>query len=134
MQRNKYLEDLGIPLNKIGTNFCDDNDKRSKCWKKQRKKYGFDERETWCLDHIFIEWLYSHIKMFKKIGGKCIDLDFHKFIFEEKEYTQREAMNYILKVFKKYLLSEDPEWNPSLMKEVQKCVHLWAEILPAMWW
>ena len=38
MQRNKFLDDIGIPIETYGTNFTDKDDERNKHWKKQRKK------------------------------------------------------------------------------------------------
>lgn len=136
MQHNKYLEDLGLSLDKIGTNFCNDNDERMEYWEKQQKEYGFDDRETWNMDHIFIEWLYSHLMMYLETGGKTINLDYHKFTFDGTEYTQREAIDYILNACKKYLLCDDVYCGNTgeIIPNVQKAVKLFAEILPAMWW
>ena len=132
MQRNKYLEDLGIPLVKIGTNFRDDNDDEQ--WKKERELYGFDSRETWSLDKIFVEWLYSHLMMFVKDCDEVIDLDYYKFEFEGREYSQREAIDYILQACKNYLIWENLEEEEQRVKDLQSAVRLFAEILPAMWW
>lgn len=136
MQHNKYIEDLGIPLKNIGTNFCDDTDGRNKKWKEERKIYGFDERETWSLDHYFVEWLYSHLMMYMETGGTVIDLNYHKFNFEGKEYTQKEAIDYILYACKEYLLCDDIYCGNTgeLIPNTQKAIRLFAEILPAMWW
>ena len=70
------------------------NDKRQKEWKKQRKKYGFDERETWSLDFSFHLWLYERLKMYKKIAP--IDMTYHKFMFKDKEYNQGEMIDMML--------------------------------------
>lgn len=136
MQHNKYIEDLGIPLKNIGTNFCDDTDERNKKWKEERKIYGFDERETWSLDHYFVEWLYSHLMMYMETGGTVIDLNYHKFNFAGKEYTQKEAIDYILYACKEYLLCDDIYCGNTgeLIPNTQKAIRLFAEILPAMWW
>ena len=40
-------------------------DKRQGRWKKERKKYGFDERQTWNLSTTMIELLYERVMMFK---------------------------------------------------------------------
>ena len=40
-------------------------DKRQGRWKKERKKYGFDERQTWNLNTTMIELLYERVMMFK---------------------------------------------------------------------
>lgn len=80
-QHHKYLNDLGIK----STNVCifnsgdKDESGRQRLFRLQRKKYGFDERETWGMDYTMITWLYSHFKMFLEIGGKIVDLEFHKF-------------------------------------------------------
>ena len=39
---------------------------RQEEFNKQRKKYGFDERETWSLDFTSVQWIYAHLKRFKK--------------------------------------------------------------------
>ena len=132
MQRNKYLEDIGIPIDEIGTNFRVDSDVEQ--WKKERELYGFDSRETWSLDKIFVEWLYSHLKMFVEACDEVISLDYYKFDFEEKEYTQRESIGYILQACKNYLIFEDLEEEEQRVKDLQSAVRLFAEILPAMWW
>lgn len=135
MQHNKYLEDLGIPIENIGTNFCEDSDKRMDDWKRQREEYGFDERETWNMDFTFIEWLYSHLMMYLETGGKVVDLDYHTFTFEEQEYTQREAIEDILHACRDYLLSEMfCDKYQQIAQNMQRAVKLFAEILPAMWW
>ena len=79
-QRNKYLDDLGISIEKYGTNFCDKKDSRWKKWKKERKKYGFDARECWNLDSIFVEWIYSHFMKYKEDCN--VDLTVHKFEYK----------------------------------------------------
>ena len=106
MQHNKYLEDLGIPLKDVGANFSDVNDKREKEWARKQEIYGFDERETWALDRYFIEWLYSHLKMYLERADDVIDLEFYKFKFENKEYTQKEAILFIIDACENFLLTE----------------------------
>ena len=45
---HQYLKPLNIEINGIvdSRSFKDKKDSHSKEWKAQRKKYGFDERET----------------------------------------------------------------------------------------
>ena len=130
MQRNKYLDDLGIPIEKYGVNHTPaKSDGRRKRWKKQRLRYGFDDRETWNLDMIFCEFLYSHLMMYKEIGGKVIKTDFHKFDHNGTEVTQGEAIDIILEACKDYLLDMDNSCDV-----MQDAMVLWGKILPAMWW
>lgn len=130
MQRNKYLDDLGIKQKNYGTNFCAEDDSRYSYWKEEQEMYGFDSRETWCLDRIFIEWLYSHCMMYKEYAG--VDLTYHKFEYNGKTYTQIEAIDYIIECTKAYLI--DNNAFDDTYKKVQDAIYLWAEILPAMWW
>jgi hypothetical protein len=131
MIKNKYLEELGIPTCKYGTNWVSDDDPRQEAWEKQRKECGFDSRECWNLDHTFIEWLYCHLCMYKEDTNDRVNLTFHKFIFEHKEITQEEAIDIIIDACKDYLTKEESE---EIFIKTQKAVHLWAIIFPAMWW
>lgn len=129
MQRNKYLDDLGIPIEDYGTNFTDDNDQRASDWGNQREIYGFDTRECWNLDQTFIEWLYSHVMMYYE--ETIVVLNYHKYEFEGKSYTQKEAIEHILELCRDYLTTEFVLRNGDTAKKVTR---LFAEILPAMWW
>ena len=103
-QRNKYLEDIGLKSWEYGVNWTVDSDKKHlKAWKKQRKKYGFDERETYCVYTIYAEWLYSHLMMYREMAFGIIDLTYHTVEFEGKTYTQIEAIEKILKWTKYFL-------------------------------
>lgn len=140
MQRNKYLDDLGIKQEDYGTNFCSDLDKRLPYWKKEQKLYGFDSRETWNLNNTFIEWLYSHCMMYKERANEIVDLSFHKFEYNGKTYTLLTAIEYIIECTGEYLKKTsirdfyDFDEEERLFKKVQDATHLWAEILPWMWW
>ena len=133
-QRNFYLEKLGIDVQEYGTNFCDNSDKRWKKWMKQKKKYGFDERETWCIDHVFVEWIYSHFKMYKDIAP--IDLKFHNiYYFPDGPdggsvlISQGKAIKIILKACKKYLRTYSD--NTVLPAPIYGLI---GQIMPYMWW
>jgi hypothetical protein len=130
MQRNKYLDDLNISIRNYGTNFICDK-KREKRWKKQRKKYGFDSRECWNLDRTFIEWLYSHLMMYKENSEKVIDLSFHKFKFDGKEYTQRDGIDFILNTLQQALKAKSGDYD---VEAVKNAIHMWAEVFSACWW
>ena len=133
IQRNKYLDELGIPVNEYGINFMDENDPRQEKWENERKEYGFDERETWNMHRIFAEWLYSHLKMYIDVCN--VNLSFHKFNFDGEEFTQGEAIDFILERCEDYLKTD--MWSDDAAKvseEMYDACRMWAEILPAMWW
>ena len=76
---------------------------RQKEFNKQRKKYGFDERETWALDYTSVQWIYAHLKRFKK----WTDCDLY--------YTPLN--NYIVDVIKK---DKDGNYIYHLEEEILK--------------
>ena len=123
----KYFDDLNIPTTEYGTNFCDNTDKRWDKWMKEREVYGFDSRETWNIDQLLIEWIYTHFKMFKERAN--IELDYHKVKFNDEEITQEQAIDIILAECERFILSNDID--SVFDKKVWKLI---GKILPAMWW
>jgi len=102
-----------------------------KAFKKERKKYGFDSRETWCLQQTSAMWLYEHLKMYLKYAGKIVNLDHYTFeiqkvivdpkIWEEtyipeldkyihlsepQEMTQKEAISLCCKYLKAFITTD----------------------------
>lgn len=125
--RCKYLDELNIPTTEYGTNFCDNTDKRWGKWMEEREIYGFDSRETWNIDQLLIEWIYTHFKMFKERAN--IELDYHKVKFNDEEITQEQAIDIILAECERFILSNDID--SVFDKKVWKLI---GKILPAMWW
>lgn len=143
MQRNKYLDELGLNIKDYGTNrINEENTERSERWKEQRQLYGFDDRETWSLDVYFAEWLYSHLMMYKEYAGEVINLKFYKFTWDNKEITQLEAIDMLINAAKDYILAESKymknviasEMVKLIFEEFYKLMPLWGMILPHMWW
>lgn len=134
--RNKYLEDLGLKPRECGTNFCQKGDPRWDIWKKQRKDYGFDERETWCLDNIFYEWLYSRLQMY--LDSAIVNLTFHKFEYtptgesEPITVTQGEAIEIVRDEAKRMILQD--EWGENYKAFDENIMILFCRILPSLWW
>lgn len=136
MQKCKYLDDLGLKIEEYGTNFMSVDDPREEKWAKEREEYGFDNRETWNLDRIFIEWIYTRVKMYKEYS--IVDTSFYKVPYKEKEITQGEAMDKILELAEESLKSEwycwDEKINEMIYNNSREICDLWKEILPFMWW
>lgn len=130
MQKCKYLDDLGLEIIDYGTNIVSDNNRKQAYWAKQQYEYGFDERETWCLDKIFIEWIYTRVMMYKERA--CIDFSCHKIPYKNKEITQGEAILAILKYAKEILQNKDDD--ELMFKNSREICDLWKEVLPFMWW
>ena len=158
MQKNKYLDDLGISKDKYGINWADyEDDDRQVQWSKEREEYGFDTRETWNLDHLLIEWLYSHLMMYKEKASKTINFTCHKFSIpvlysvvklygtghnevtqKIEERTEIECINLCLIYFgyylQKYEQTPDPEIDEKALQYAQTALKIVAEILPTLWW
>ena len=125
----QYLEDLGIPIEEYRI-YTDRLDKRNRRWRKQRRKYGFDDRETWSLDEQFIQWIYTRFKMYKEIAGEIVNLEYYKFQYIDKEVTQLEAIDIILKACEDYLKTDFLD-RKMISADIGK---LLIEVMPAMWW
>lgn len=132
MMRNKYLDELGIKPEEYGTNFVDDNDPRASLWEEERKKYGFDSRETWSLDKMFLEWLYSHLKMYQEYRKRKAEAPeiLIPAINKSQPYTREEWIDMILHALRLYLVcpfcSLDEEYTYII---AQDAVRVWAEIM-----
>lgn len=128
----KYLDDIGEDYSWV---WKPEGSERDELFEKEREIYGFDSRETWSLDHVFYMWLYERLKMFVEIGGQVVDLNYNKFDFKGKEYTQLELINMMIERLESYFKKEDlfvsseEEYEP--IKEIGE---IWALVLPAMWW
>lgn len=132
MIKCKYLDDLDIPIDHYFTNFMKDNDPREERWAKQREEYGFDDRETWNLDKIMIEWIYTRFKMYLEIGGEIINLNTNEILFsyKGKELTQKKAIEVILNKAEEVLI-DDLDSSLFYTKDIML---LLGELIPAMWW
>jgi hypothetical protein len=128
----KYLDDIGEDYSWV---WKPEGSERDETFEKEREIYGFDSRETWSLDHVFYMWLYERLKMFVEIGGQVVDLNYNKFDFKGKEYTQLELINMMIERLESYFKKEDlfvsseEEYEP--IKEIGE---IWALVLSAMWW
>jgi len=128
----KYLDDIGEDYSWV---WKPEGSERDELFEKEREIYGFDSRETWSLDYVFYMWLYERLKMYIEYAGEIVNLNFHKFIYKEKEYTQLELINMMIERLEFYFEKGDSfdlsEEEYEFIKEIGE---IWALVLPAMWW
>jgi len=128
----KYLDDIGEDYSWV---WKPEGSERDELFEKEREIYGFDSRETWSLDYVFYMWLYERLKMYIEYAGEIVNLNFHKFIYKEKEYTQLELINMMIERLEFYFKKGDSfdlsEEEYEFIKEIGE---IWALVLPAMWW
>lgn len=143
--KRKYLDDIGCTSRFDTWDLGPDSERREKEFKEQRDIYGFDERETWNLNETFLEFLYERVKMYVDIGGEMVNLNFHKFKFRGKEYTQLELLNIMLDDLKYLITTDEDEYfgvNTKKYKQIlreipyrrNRVMDIWKLVFPAMWW
>ena len=126
----KYLDDIGY-TNRHDT--WNSDDPRQGKWARERDIYGFDERETWALDHAFACWLYERLKMYLEIDA--VNLDFHKFDIDGETLTQNEVIKRILSLLEEsFKNSEDASKYDESCDNIAEAARLWAIIINACWW
>ena len=128
---HKYLEELE---SYTGDFWGMKNDKRESEWVEEREIYGFDSTETWSLDTAFYLWLYEHLRMYKEKAGEIVDLHYHKFTYNDKEYYQDELIDLMIERLQFAFSSEYDEYEEDQWAYVHEIEKIWALILPAMWW
>lgn len=104
------------------------NDARSKKWKKQRKKYGFDERDTWNMDSIMIDLLYERLCMYLDI--EWVNLEFHQIEIDGVKGTQKYWIGYMLELII-YIVEQDSFYEH---KEKEELWYIWSKVQDYMWW
>lgn len=154
-QRHYYLNKLGIKSDSPCIyNSTDIEDSRIVRFAKERSKHGFDSRETWSMNFTSACWVYEHLMMYKDIGGKVVDLNFHKFdipvLYEipddelvcegENKYpthylrsqtetkTELESINLIIQYLEYYLTYNDKEYYNNIDVSI-KCEAMAYEYL-----
>lgn len=128
---HKYLEELE---SYTGDFWGIKSDKREPEWVEERKTYGFDSTETWSLDTAFYLWLYEHLRMYKEKASEIVDLHYHKFTYNDKEYYQDELIDLMIERLQFAFSSEYDEYDEDQWAYVHEIEKIWALILPAMWW
>lgn len=131
MKRNDYLEKIGLKRNEYGTKAL--GNKHPIKYFSQRRRYGFDERETWNIDVMFAEWLYSHLMMYYEVSNT--NVDFHKIEIDGQVRTVGEIIEEIINLLKDFLLkNHETEEDDTVHEKLKRAIILWSEIFPYIWW
>lgn len=110
-RKNAYLDQIGLSRDSYCGNFVKEHKLERFI---ERRKYGFDYRDVFNMDVAFMEWLYSHLKMY--LAHTLDDLSFNSVEFGGKKYTIGEAINLIIEITKIWLLKVD-DVNKALVEE-----------------
>lgn len=104
----------------------------------QRRTRGWSDDETYNLNYQFIKWINVRFKKYKELANKRVDLGYHKFTYQGKEYTQLELIEREI-----YLTEEllgDDFWSFDTIKitktkeMVEEVFDIFKLIFFTMWW
>ena len=104
----------------------------------ESNKEFISKYETWNLDWEFFRWVNSRFKQYRKDASDIVDLEFYKFKYKGKEYTQLELINRIIKLTNK-LIDEDYfmgklEEAEEIEKTKDEVFDIFKLIFFSMWW
>ena len=139
MSRHKYLEEVEPLKNKEflkaehPRKWAAGDKEREKVWYQERRKYGFDSRETWSLDSAFYIWLYERLMMYKERASEIVDLTYHTFEYKGETLTQIECIDRMIEGCKLYIQESKPD-DKEIQEKIKSVCEIWALVIPAMWW
>lgn len=113
---------IGIP--NINFSLTSKEDKREKKFKKQRKKRGFDDSETWALDSTICNFIIPRLKRYIKVANKRIIRD-PKRIKDTNKFLL--ALELILKEYEEELTTKEE-------KQIEKGLKVFPDIFRWMGW
>lgn len=90
------------------------------------------KKECWNLDYNLTKWLNEHLKIYKEDANEIVDLEFYKFNYKNKEYTQLQIIDRLIDITD-YLLADidsatKMEEYKNEMYDLLKLIH-WT-----LWW
>lgn len=134
-KKRKYLDDLGVyPLKDMVPTGNSDK------FKKERKIYGFDSRETYNLDTTMYYLLYERVCMFLEKSSDIIDFTYYKFDYKGKEYTQEELMDILLDKLKTAVTYDFYDYGNESKEYKERYTYIsdiweiWNILHEYMWW
>lgn len=89
-------------------------------------------RDGWNLDLAFLSWLLPRLEIYLKDADKMIDLTFHKFEYNGKEYTQKELVQKMITNLQ--AVRDEDAWDPHYCELVDEVLTIWKLVFHSMWW
>lgn len=141
LKKNKYLEKLGVKRKNHSVNFLKGLE-YEKEYIKYEKKWGINPAETFDMGRMLVEWVYTHLKEYKKRAEKVVDLDaIKRKCYDGTERTENECIEYIIEKLARFIaVDNDVNMESSLselevaQEDVKKAFYLLADILYDLWW
>ena len=104
----------------------------------QRRTRGWSDDETWNLDWEFFRWVNSRFKKYKEKAIDTVDLEYYKFKYKRKEYTQLQLIDRVIGLTDEMLTDE--YWDliytdaERLEKNKDEVFDIFKLIYGVMWW
>lgn len=158
MHTNIHLSNLGVPDNMQLMNWAESREYSPEILAKfaeQKEKYGFDERETYELCDLVIEFIYARLKMLCEVGYQRSDMyseldrnDEHLIKALEKfkgtkykpndcsivNVPDSDIINYILNAFEEWIMARENEWDWDWYFSIEHAFELLGRIIETLWW
>lgn len=67
------------------------------------------KEECWNLNVELIIWINKHFKVFLEDSSKIVNLEFYKYKYRNKEYTQEEIIKMIIEITDELLKDNEPK-------------------------
>lgn len=102
------------------------NDKRQGKWAEQREKYGFDQRELWCLKSTLATFIYPRLMLFSEGSGSFpLGMEYDEWL----DIVKRMAKSFEL------ILTEDmkEECDENYYKQIDEGLELFAKYFMQLW-
>ena len=104
----------------------------------QRRTRGWSDDETWNLNYELILWLNSRFKKYREQAIKIVNLEYYKFEYKDKIYTQLQVIDRIIELTD-YIINND--YYEMMWYDVEHLEAMKNEIFDlfkmsfgAMWW
>lgn len=115
MINRKYLKEIGCKEDmwpETGYNSLEEiaGDKRLAKHLITYEKTGVNPIDTWNFDQVALMWMYERLIVYKKAVTGYIDMSFHKYEIDGKEYTQGECIDMLIELGE-YLIAEPENLN-----------------------
>ena len=92
-------------------------------------------KECWNLDYELVKWLNEHLKVYKEEASKIVDLEFYKFEYKRKKYTQLEILNRLIEITDILLSTDYFDCDISKTNNLKNEMYdLLKEVHWQLWW
>ena len=134
-RKRKYIDELGVKFEDTPQGWhLNEDDYRIPLWEKQRQEWGFDERETWCLNYSFDLWLYERLRVYDKINIVDTHSPLHEFDFEGEKLNFQDCIDRMLEGLKISITTDEFDMTPEELKKSRDVVKIFALCFEALWW